>query len=219
MRMRRDTRSFVISALVVGFYVGASTDWWLREKVAPFMTARATDRSGGASRLETPAATTGSVPAISSGLKEAVEALSRRDLRLPLDNVDPASFKRSFTEKRGGRVHEAADMLAPRGTQVYAVEDGTIAKLFVSKAGGNTVYQFDPSERFAYYYAHLDQYAPGLKEGQRVRKGAIIGFVGTSGNAPPGTPHLHFAIFELTPEKRWWDGRAIDPFPVFKTQD
>ena len=108
------------------------------------------------------------------------------------------------------------DLLAPRNTPVHAVENGTIAKLFTSKAGGLTIYQFDPSGHFAYYYAHLERYADGLKDGQPVTQGQIIGYVGTSGNAPPNTPHLHFAVFELNADKHWWQGRAIDPYLVFK---
>ena len=106
------------------------------------------------------------------------------------------------------------DILAPRGTAVVATSDGRIAKLFTSAAGGLTVYQFDPTEQYAYYYAHLDGYAPDLTEGQVVSRGQTIGYVGTTGNAPPGTPHLHFAIFKLGPDKRWWEGEAIDPFLV-----
>jgi murein DD-endopeptidase MepM/ murein hydrolase activator NlpD len=99
---------------------------------------------------------------------------------------------------------------------VKAVEDGTIARLFHSRAGGITIYQFDPSQQFCYYYAHLSRYAPNLKEGERVRKGQVIGYVGTSGNAPKATPHLHFAIFRLTAEKRWWEGTPIDPYDVLR---
>ena len=126
-------------------------------------------------------------------------------------------MKGGFAERRdaGGRPHEAVDILAPRNTPVHAVDDGTIAKLFVSRAGGITIYQFDPSGRFCYYYAHLDRYAPGLLEGQRVSRGDVIGYVGTSGNAPPNTPHLHFAVFELDADRRWWKGRAIDPYLIF----
>ena len=148
----------------------------------------------------------------------AIEVLQRHRLRLPVDGVDVEQFKGAFSERRagdGGHTHEAVDILAPRHTPVRAVEDGTIAKLFDSKAGGHTIYQFDPTERFAYYYAHLDRYADGLREGQRVAAGDVIGYVGTSGNAPPGTPHLHFAIFELGPEKRWWKGEALDPYLVY----
>jgi len=88
--------------------------------------------------------------------------------------------------------------------------------LFTSKAGGLTIYQFDPSETFSYYYAHLDAYASGLHEGQSVRKEDVIGYVGSTGNASPQAPHLHFAIFRLTPERQWWKGEPINPFPVFK---
>jgi peptidoglycan LD-endopeptidase LytH len=143
--------------------------------------------------------------------------LKDRDLLLPVDGVKPDQLTRQFTDTRGGsRNHEALDILAPRHTPVRAVEDGTIARLFLSKAGGVTVYQFDPSATFAYYYAHLERYADGLQEGQPVRKGQILGYVGTSGNAPKDTPHLHFAIFRLTEAKRWWEGTPIDPYDVLR---
>ena len=91
-----------------------------------------------------------------------------------------------------------------------------LVKFFHSKAGGNTIYQFDPASRYAYYYAHLDRYAAGVKEGDKVKRGQIIGHVGTTGNAPPNTPHLHFAIFKLTDQKQWWKGAPIDPFDVWR---
>src|SRR5262249_26800341 len=100
-------------------------------------------------------------------------------------------------------------------TPIHAVESGSIAKLFLSKAGGLTIYQFDPTGRFCYYYAHLQRYAEDLADGQDVAAGQVIGYVGTSGNAPPNTPHLHFAIFELTTARQWWKGRALDPYDVF----
>ena len=137
-------------------------------------------------------------------------------------DVDVDDWKGHFAQRRGGgsRGHEAVDILAPRHTPVVAVEDGTIARLFNSKAGGITVYQFDPTGQFCYYYAHLQRYAAGLRDGQRVSKGDVIGYVGTTGNAPPNTPHLHFAIFQLTDAKRWWEGRPIDPYlRVSRTDD
>ena len=85
-----------------------------------------------------------------------------------------------------------------------------------SVAGGLTVYQFDPSETFAYYYAHLDRYAEGLQEGQQVHRGDLLGYVGSTGNASEDAPHLHFAIFELGPERRWWKGDAINPYPLLR---
>jgi len=140
--------------------------------------------------------------------------LEKRELVVPVEGVNPDNLVRSFADARGGRKHEALDILAPRNTPVKAVEDGRIARLFSSKAGGITIYQFDPSEQFCYYYAHLERYAEGLAEGDAVRKGQVIGYVGTSGNAPKDTPHLHFAIFQLTAAKRWWEGTPIDPYDV-----
>jgi murein DD-endopeptidase MepM/ murein hydrolase activator NlpD len=91
-----------------------------------------------------------------------------------------------------------------------------VVKLFNSVPGGLTVYQYDASATFAYYYAHLDGYAVGLAEGQAFKRGDLLGNVGTTGNANPLTPHLHFAIFLLGPEKQWWQGTAINPLPFFK---
>jgi murein DD-endopeptidase MepM/ murein hydrolase activator NlpD len=149
---------------------------------------------------------------------DAIAELRRHYLRPPLEHVNVNTMDGQFGESRAGgaRGHEAVDLLAPRNTPVLAVEDGTIAKLFDSKAGGTTIYQFDPTGRFCYYYAHLESYASGLRENKPVAAGETIGYVGTSGNAPKNTPHLHFAIFELTPERRWWKGRPLDPYLVFK---
>jgi murein DD-endopeptidase MepM/ murein hydrolase activator NlpD len=105
--------------------------------------------------------------------------------------------------------------MAPRGTPVLAADDGVVAKISRNKAGGLAIYQVDGSGHIVYYYAHLDRYADGLKEGMAVKKGDVIGYVGTSGNAPPGTPHLHFTIFKLGPEKQWWKGTAVNPFPLW----
>lgn len=125
-----------------------------------------------------------------------------------------------FAEARdvNARPHEAVDILAPRNTPVHAVEDGTVAKLFYSKAGGNTVYQFDPDQRFCYYYAHLERYAPSMEAGRHVSRGEVIGYVGTSGNAPANTPHLHFAIFVLDADRQWWHGQPLDPYLVFRRE-
>jgi peptidoglycan LD-endopeptidase LytH len=144
-----------------------------------------------------------------------IVALGARDLKIPVEGVDRKDLRNTFAEARGARTHEALDILAPRGTKVRAVEDGHIQKLFTSKAGGLTIYQFDPSATFTYYYAHLDRYADGLGEGQLVKRGDVIGYVGSTGNASPDAPHLHFAIFRLGPEKRWWKGEPINPYLVF----
>ena len=141
--------------------------------------------------------------------------LRSRGLRLPVEGFDVRGLRDNFAEKRGARVHEAIDLLAPRGTPVVAVDDGVVRKLFTSVPGGLTVYQYDPSETYAYYYAHLDRYAEGLAEGKVLKKGDRVGYVGTTGNAPPGTPHLHFTIYKLPADKRWWEGTPINPYPLW----
>lgn len=160
-----------------------------------------------------PPARTDPTPSISAPLAEDLED---RDFAIPVQGITADKLVRSYSDDRGSRQHEAIDILAPMGTPVVAIEDGRIARLFNSKAGGITVYQFDPTERFCYYYAHLQRYADNLREGDSVRKGQIVGYVGVSGNAPKDTPHLHFAIFRLTAEKRWWEGTPIDPYDVLR---
>jgi peptidoglycan LD-endopeptidase LytH len=136
-------------------------------------------------------------------------------LVIPVVGVSTRDLRDQFADPRsGGRRHEALDILAPRNTPVVAALDGKIARLFNSRAGGLTIYQFDPAERHALYYAHLESYAPGLDEGDRVQRGQVIGYVGTSGNAPRDVPHLHFAIYRLGPEKRWHEGDALNPYPL-----
>jgi len=142
-------------------------------------------------------------------------------LAMPVDGVSFTQITDTFAQPRGNggnstRHHEALDIMAPRGTRVLAASDGKIVKLFTSKPGGLTVYQFDPSEKYAYYYAHLDKYADGLQEGAMLHKGDLIGYVGSTGNADAKAPHLHFAVFELTPEKQWWKGTPVDPYPLLK---
>jgi len=141
--------------------------------------------------------------------------LIARRLALPVPGVDPASLQDTFDEARpGGRPHGAIDIPAPAGTKVLAVDDGTIKKLFFSVRGGVTIYQFDPTNTYCYYYAHLQQYAPDAEEGQAVKRGDTIGYVGSSGDASASDPHLHFEITKLGAEKRWWEGTSIDPYPI-----
>lgn len=213
-------------ALVGAFAAGVWVDGWIRtygppkpveDTVRPKPDAT---ESTSAARLKpdtTGAAFTGPAPVVIGSGRTSPGELPSAHLRLPLDGIDLESLKGGFDERRGGnRPHEAVDMLAPRNTPVHAVESGTIAKLFTSKAGGLTIYQFDPRQRLCYYYAHLERYADGLENGRTVSQGEIIGYVGTSGNAPPNTPHLHFAVFELNADKHWWQGKALDPYRVFK---
>jgi murein DD-endopeptidase MepM/ murein hydrolase activator NlpD len=144
--------------------------------------------------------------------------LEQRKLSLPVQGLNVGNVRNSFNEMRGDHIHEAVDIIAPRDTPVIAVEDGKIAKLFYSVRGGNTIYHFDPTETYCYYYAHLDRYAPDIREGQYIKRGQVIGYVGTSGNAPKDTPHLHFAIFKLNADKKWWQGTPIDPYPLLANQ-
>jgi len=150
-------------------------------------------------------------PVVSAG---DLEALRTRALLFPVPEVAPSSVRDTFEDARGGARHEALDIPAPRGAPVVAVDDGTVAKLFTSVPGGLTIYVFDDARRYAFYYARLDAYADGLVEGRRVRRGDVVGRVGTTGNAPPDGPHLHFAIFKLEPVPRWWVGTPIDPYPL-----
>jgi murein DD-endopeptidase MepM/ murein hydrolase activator NlpD len=145
------------------------------------------------------------VPAVTDGA----------DLLIPVLGIEPAELKDDFAQPRGnGRTHGAIDILAPRGTPVVAAVDGTIRKIFTSKAGGLTIYQFDREEKRVYYYAHLDSYARGLAEGIVVRQGTVIGYVGTTGNAPADTPHLHFSVEDLPRTREWWKGSPVNPYPL-----
>jgi murein DD-endopeptidase MepM/ murein hydrolase activator NlpD len=244
--LRRQARAFTIGAacgFVAGAFVLSAIVWQYGNVIGsrsasvqhPARPAAATDRWGSPPadadfpilEADTPPAVPardgGAVPPAPSG--EAVISppasspgeLADRDLVIPVEGISAGELVRSYEDERSGsRLHKAIDILAPTGTPVKAVEDGTIARLFYSKAGGITIYQFDPSERFCYYYAHLDRYAEGIKEGDRVRKGQVVGYVGVSGNAPKNTPHLHFAVFRLTDAKRWWEGTPIDPYDILR---
>lgn len=140
--------------------------------------------------------------------------LRARALLFPVPTVRRGDVRDTFADARGGHAHEALDVPAARGAPVVAAADGAIAKLFTSVPGGLTIYLFDRDRRFAYYYAHLDGYAPDLHEGREVRRGDVLGWVGASGNADAAGPHLHFAIFKLEPTPRWWRGTPIDPYPL-----
>ncbi|WP_028103831.1 M23 family metallopeptidase [Pseudoduganella violaceinigra] len=158
-------------------------------------------------------------PADSSGTGGLVASGAGTSLLIPVAGIKSAQLQDTYKQPRGlERMHEALDIPAPVGTPVYAVADGRIAKLFASRPGGLTIYQFDPAEKFSYYYAHLDHYAAALKEGQQVKRGDLIGYVGASGNADPAAPHLHFAMFELGPEKHWWQGKPVNPYPLLAHQ-
>ena len=136
-------------------------------------------------------------------------------LLVPVKGIAYQELSDNFGQPRGkDRRHNALDIMAPKGTPVVATADGQVVKLFTSKPGGLTLYQFDPTGTYAYYYAHLDRYADGIREGMELRRGDLIGYVGSTGNADPKAPHLHFEVIELTPEKQWWQGKPLNPYPL-----
>ena len=161
------------------------------------------------SALPPSTADTGSINATTQELTEL-----RAMLDVPVRGVVPSQLRDTYTESRGDHPHDALDIPAPRGTAVTSAADGRVLKLFNSQAGGLMVYAADPSERFILLYGHLDRYEPGLVEGARLVRGQVIGTVGTTGNAPPGTPHLHFAILRGVPGTAWWRGVAVNPYPL-----
>jgi murein DD-endopeptidase MepM/ murein hydrolase activator NlpD len=141
--------------------------------------------------------------------------LLRRKLAVPVQGVRRSQLRDTFTAARSrGRSHKAIDIMAPWGTPVLASDEGKVAKISSNRGGGLAVYLVDDTGRFVYYYAHLAGYAEGLREGQAVQRGDVIGYVGTTGNAPKTAPHLHFAVLLLTGEHRWWGGEAVNPYPA-----
>jgi len=137
-------------------------------------------------------------------------------LAIPVVGVKASDLVDTYDAARGsGRRHDANDIMAPEGTPVIAAADGTIEKLFFSKGGGGiTIYERSPDGKWMYYYAHLSAYAPGLAEGQEVKRGQVIGRVGHTGDASASGPHLHFAINSMAPGERWWQGTPINPYPL-----
>jgi murein DD-endopeptidase MepM/ murein hydrolase activator NlpD len=152
-------------------------------------------------------------PATAPAAPIAAPATQPGTLLIPVAGIVAGQLTDTFSDARGnGRVHDAMDIMAAKGTPVYAAADGRLVKLFNSKQGGLTLYQFDAGETTAYYYAHLDRYADGMAEGRALRRGETIGYVGSTGNASPDGPHLHFAVFTLGTEKKWWQGTAVNPY-------
>ncbi|HEU4650223.1 MAG TPA: M23 family metallopeptidase [Croceibacterium sp.] len=160
-----------------------------------------------------PAETARSAPRVLAAAGQA--PLPDTSLTIPVVGVAAADLVDSFADARGGRRHEAIDIMAPAGTPVVAAAPGTVEKLFLSNDGGNTIYVRSGDRRTIYYYAHLLEYAPGLAEGQSVQRGQRLGAVGSTGNADQAAPHLHFAVLQTTPSARWWDSStAVDPYPL-----
>lgn len=200
---------------------------WAQADVASASGVRETGRRAAGVR-RTGDVASAAVPKMASGVSRgvaddvvkgtavAVAPLVRGDVMIPVVGIGPSDLRDNYTQLRGGgtRTHGAIDIMAPRGTPVVAAVDGTIRKLFTSAAGGLTIYQFDVAEERVYYYAHLDRYELTISEGMFVPQGTVIGYVGTTGNAAPDAPHLHFAIEMLPPTKEWWKGTPVNPYPI-----
>ena len=167
-----------------------------------------------AERTETDAPEAG---ALDTRTAQTFDESQARQLLVPVKNIRPSDLTDTFSDSRAGgnRLHEAIDIMAPKGTSVVAAASGVVEKLFRSDAGGNTIYVRSTDGQTIYYYAHLDEYAEGLKEGQRVRRGQRLGTVGSSGNASDEAPHLHFAILQTTQDAEWWEpATALNPYPL-----
>jgi murein DD-endopeptidase MepM/ murein hydrolase activator NlpD len=146
---------------------------------------------------------------------EAVDYLLARGILIPVAGASVGQLRDTFDEGRDGvRVHRALDIMAPRGTPVLSADSGRILRVSTNSLGGNTIYATDPLGRVVYYYAHLDAYQPGLTQGALVARGDTLGFVGTTGNAPKDTPHLHFQVMRMPSDGKYWDGEPINPYPL-----
>ena len=204
--------------IVLGVVLGLGLGWWLRREAEPpraSAPAQAMVQTAPAA-VAAPASATPTAPAPAVMPTAAAAAAQPIGLLLPVQGVQRAQLRDTFTDARSeGRVHDAIDIMAPAGTPVLAVADGTVEKLFDSDRGGLTVYQFEPSGQWCYYYAHLQRYADGLAEKQTIKRGDVIGYVGSTGNASAEAPHLHFEVHVLGPEKQWWKGESINPYPLF----
>ena len=135
-------------------------------------------------------------------------------LLVPVQGAAIGRIEDSFDAPRdGGRRHDAVDIFAPRGTPVLAATDGLVLRVGTNALGGNVIWTTDSGGSFAFYYAHLDRYARGIRQGDWVARGTVIGYVGTTGNAPADVPHLHFQLMRITDLKRWWNGTPLNPVP------
>jgi murein DD-endopeptidase MepM/ murein hydrolase activator NlpD len=163
---------------------------------------------------------TGNVVAVKPDLQAPVVVAEQvvvgpSGLALPVVGIRPDQLTDTFDQARSeGRRHDAIDIMAAEGTPVIAAADGTIEKLFNSVRGGLTIYERSPDQKWTYYYAHLSAYAPGVSEGQQVKRGQVIARVGHTGDASAAGPHLHFAINSMAPGEHWWNGTPINPYPL-----
>jgi len=192
-----------------------------RPVAAPAVTQATPPRAGAAPKRHArrPAsAPLAAASASSSALGESVLAAKR--LVVPVQGIARSRLRDTFHDERGfGRVHKALDIMAPWGTPVLAADDGRVAKISRNRGGGLALYQEDSSGQLVYYYAHLSGYAEGLREGQPLRRGDVIGYVGTTGNAPDSAPHLHFAVQLLSVNGRWWKGEPVNPYAALAREE
>ena len=183
--------------------------------------AAAVDTSSSRSVADTlvaPQLSTGgsSTPAVGAA---DLEALKSEGLMIPVAGVAAKDLVDSFDDKRGSeRHHNALDIMASRNTPVLAAVSGSVIKIHSSVPGGLTIYLSDPTSRFVMMYGHLDSFRPGIKDGDKVTRCEIIGFVGSTGNANPLAPHLHFQTTRNDNMKEWWKGTPLNPFLVFRPQ-
>ncbi|MGV7196733.1 M23 family metallopeptidase [Xanthomonas axonopodis] len=223
----------LLMILIAGVAIGAGSYWWLERSApeaqvpspataAPAVAAPSTATAAVSAAAAAPAPTVpaaaepvSAAPAPAASAPTADASAAGSGLLIPVQGISREQLQDTFTDARSeGRVHDAIDILAPTGTPVLAVADGTVEKLFNSERGGLTVYQFAPGGTYCYYYAHLERYADGLAETQSIKRGQVIGYVGSTGNANPAAPHLHFEIHRLGPEKQWWKGDVLNPYPI-----
>jgi murein DD-endopeptidase MepM/ murein hydrolase activator NlpD len=206
------------AALGVVLLLLALPDRGRDDALGPVPAPPATPAPSAPPRAQAPAAPDAAGPRPPRAAPPAPAPTVHARLRIPVDGVTPQMLQDTYRQPRGSGLHEAIDIAAPRGTPVRAVADGRIAKLYTSVPGGLTVYQFSQDETLVYYYAHLDGYASGLAEGQWLRAGDLVGTVGSTGNASADAPHLHFAVMALGPERRWWEGTPVNPYPLLGGQ-
>ena len=154
-------------------------------------------------------------PAGSTSASADVEYLRSRQIIVPVAGADMTRVEDSFNEPRDGdRVHRAIDILAPRGTPILSADNGRIVRMTTSTLGGISMYTVDPETRIVYYYAHMDHYNDAMTPGKTIAKGDTLGFVGTTGNAPKNTPHLHFQVMRWPADGKYWNGEPINPFDL-----
>jgi murein DD-endopeptidase MepM/ murein hydrolase activator NlpD len=196
------TRTAVIATAIVT--AALTSLFW----IVAFNLGRAGEAAAAAPKAVTQTAEQGQAPEL---------VLGPGGLIVPVAGITLAELVDTYTQSRGGgaRVHNAMDIMAPHGTAVLAAAPGTVEKLYFSRGGGGiTIYVRSPDRRWMYYYAHLQAYAPGLAEGQQVRAGDRLGTVGSSGNANPAGPHLHFAVHRMEPADSWYGGTPVNPYPL-----